>query len=151
MEKKFKKNTLTPRRIGSLLIKSINGGLLRGVPVVSKSPSIGIPYTLTESQRLVENIKTVQSQFRKTKISLQYKLNTISSEKLAVNLLPYLLPLVIIEARSKRNPSTCISVTQYLSHKIEILKTPCKIKEKLSSSKKYANKWNLNLSMQNNV
>jgi hypothetical protein len=32
---------------------SINGGLLRGDPVVSESPSIEFPYTLTASQRLL--------------------------------------------------------------------------------------------------
>jgi len=45
--------TFTPRSIGSLLIKSINGGLPRGVPVVNNSPSIGAPNTLVASQRLV--------------------------------------------------------------------------------------------------
>jgi len=53
IEKKLSWKTFTPRSIGSLLIKSINGGLPRGVPVVSKSPSIGAPNTLVASQRLV--------------------------------------------------------------------------------------------------
>lgn len=46
--------TLTPPRIGSLLIMSISGGVTRGVPVVIMSPSIGAPYTLTGSHRLVK-------------------------------------------------------------------------------------------------
>lgn len=48
------KFTLTLLRIGSLLIISINGGLLRAVPVVILSPSIGFPCTLVASQRLTE-------------------------------------------------------------------------------------------------
>lgn len=50
-----KVRTFTPWSIGSLLNKSINGGLLRGVPVVSKSPSTGLPYILTAFQRLYSN------------------------------------------------------------------------------------------------
>lgn len=49
------KKTFTLRSIGSLLIRSIKGGLLRGVPVVSKSVSVEAPKTLTPSQRLMTN------------------------------------------------------------------------------------------------
>ncbi len=46
--------TLTPQRMGSLLIMSIKGGSLNGVPVVTTSPSIYFvfPYTLALSHRL---------------------------------------------------------------------------------------------------
>jgi hypothetical protein len=56
-ERNKKTWTVTSRSMGSLLIMSINGGLLRGVPVVSKSPSMGLPNTLTASQRLVKRKK----------------------------------------------------------------------------------------------
>lgn len=101
--------TFTPWSIGSLLIMSINGGLARGVPVVNRSPSIILPYTLVESQRLHKG-----KEDKRTDINT-YLLFLTNSELciLADNL----VPLVIIEARSKRNPSTCISVTQYLLQK----------------------------------
>ncbi len=53
-QKSEKVVTLTSPRIGSLLIMSISGGVARGVPVVVMSPSTGLPYTLTGSQRLVK-------------------------------------------------------------------------------------------------
>lgn len=45
-------STFTPWRTGSLLIMSINGGIPRGLPVVSVSPSTVLPYTFRASQRL---------------------------------------------------------------------------------------------------
>lgn len=51
--------TLIPWRTGSLLIISVNGGVPRGVPVVNKSPSMGLPYTLTASHRLIVFIKKI--------------------------------------------------------------------------------------------
>lgn len=45
-------STLTPLRMGSLLIMSMRGGLARGVPVVVISPSRAYPYTFVGSHRL---------------------------------------------------------------------------------------------------
>lgn len=105
-----KVRTFTPWSIGSLLNKSINGGLLRGVPVVSKSPSTGLPYILTAFQRLYSNET-------KGKQEDQNKKQCFAHTEMKYYMANNLLPLVMIEARSKRNPSTCISVTQYLSHR----------------------------------
>lgn len=77
--KKSKVRTFTPRSTGSLLIMSTNGGLLRGLPVVSKSPSIGVPYTLAASQRLFANTEWNNTQ---ETINLLHKMNKTVSDTL---------------------------------------------------------------------
>jgi hypothetical protein len=88
---------------------STSGGETRGVPVVIMSPSNGLPYTLTGSHRLVTENKILRNVKKKAK----------KHKKILLAL--YLHPLVIIDARSNRKPSTCISVTQYLQYGIKSL------------------------------
>jgi hypothetical protein len=73
------------------------------------SPSNGLPYTLTGSHRLVTENKILRNVKKKAK----------KHKKILLAL--YLHPLVIIDARSNRKPSTCISVTQYLQYGIKSL------------------------------
>jgi hypothetical protein len=84
---------------------SISGGVTRGVPVVIMSSSIGAPYTLIGSHRLVKETLFLRESSEKAR----------DKQKININ---YLEPLVIMDARSKRKPSTCISVTQYLQSKL---------------------------------
>ena len=104
-----KKLTFTLRRIGSSVIISINGGLVRGVPVVISSPSTGFPCTLTASQRLIveEREKFIAEKVGGRRI-LSEQIGGLRERNANLE------ALVMIDARSKRNPSTCISITQYL-------------------------------------